>query len=62
MGARKSKPQTKLFYGGASVSEQRRGGFLNSRIFDKVGSSGLINILLVIQKAAKIAAFWMTCF
>jgi len=39
------KPQTKLFCGEASVSERRRGGFLCSGIFDKVGSSAVIKIL-----------------
>ena len=41
----KSKKRTKLFCGGASDSERRRGGFLSSGIFDKVGSSAVVNIL-----------------
>jgi len=43
--AQKTKSQTKLFCGGASVSERRRGGFLCSGIFDKVGSSEVVKIL-----------------
>jgi len=35
----KSKSQTKLFFGVASVSERQRDGFLWSEIFDKMSSN-----------------------
>ena len=38
----KSEMQTKLFFGGASVSERRRGGFHWSGIFDKIGSREVV--------------------